>query len=421
LEIFVEIKNNEKFVATSNEFAITSNKQYAIKTEVSGFKGKPYTGYFGVVILDNNKNEITRKIQWLNDFSGNQKTYEIVFTAPKNSDNARIIYRINEEVVLKSTCKYNLSSIDEVIIQEVNESKENNYTIPENYIKELSLEEEEILEKNIVWIFASPRSGTQWSGTQLLEFDTIICHGPSIGLNVGAIHGGVENNMIRHIEERGDEPDYFLSKRYRYVWTYFLRKFILNRLHAQFQDLTKKIVIPDPEGSIGADIIASCMPNSKIIILLRDGRDVVDSVIDAAKEGSWHVKLRGVSPLRPDKRKARIELSSRRWVKQIQILNEVLNDHAKNLCHQIKYEDLRNNTFEELKRIYDFIGIRIPDKELEKIVEKYSFENIPQSKKGSGKVTRSASPGKWKENFSQEEQKIMNDIMKETLNKLGYD
>ena len=86
----------------------------------------------------------------------------------------------------------------------------------------------------------------------------------------------------------------------------------------------------------------------------------------------------------------------------------------------IKYEDLLNNTLDELKKIYDFIGIKISDKELEKITDKYSFKNIPQSKKGSGKVTRSASPGKWKENFSQEEQKIMNDVMGETLKEVGY-
>jgi len=69
------------------------------------------------------------------------------------------------------------------------ESKEKNeMNLPK--IKELTLEEESILEKNLVWIFASPRSGTQWLGTQLLEYNTIICHGPSVGLNLSSIHTG---------------------------------------------------------------------------------------------------------------------------------------------------------------------------------------------------------------------------------------
>jgi len=51
---------------------------------------------------------------------------------------------------------------------------------------------------------------------------------------------------------------------------------------------------------------------------------------------------------------------------------------------------------------------------------RYSFENIPTDQKGKGKFARSASPGKWKENFNEEEQEVINDIMKETLKELGY-
>ena len=50
----------------------------------------------------------------------------------------------------------------------------------------------------------------------------------------------------------------------------------------------------------------------------------------------------------------------------------------------------------------------------------YSFENIPDEEKGSGKVTRYANPGKWKNNFSDQEKNLIDQLMGETLYKLGY-
>lgn len=44
-----------------------------------GIKGKPYTGYLGVINLDKKNQEIERKIEWLNDFSGTKKTINFNF------------------------------------------------------------------------------------------------------------------------------------------------------------------------------------------------------------------------------------------------------------------------------------------------------------------------------------------------------
>jgi len=87
----------------------------------------------------------------------------------------------------------------------------------------------------------------------------------------------------------------------------------------------------------------------------------------------------------------------------------------------VKYENLRYDTKNELKKIFEFIGIKRTEKELEEIVNKYAFEKIPSAQKGSGKFSRSASPGAWKENLSEEEQKIMNSVLKKTLKKFGYE
>ena len=143
--------------------------------------------------------------------------------------------------------------------------------------KELSMEEEGKLEKNLVWIFASPRSGTSWLGNQLLSYDTLSMDEPYLGHHIASM--GIIQNRTKFTEFHQKRESYFFSDQYQKVWRYFLRKMILNRINSQFMNLEKKIIIKEPNGSFGSDQILSCIPQSKFFLLLRDGRDVLDSMI----------------------------------------------------------------------------------------------------------------------------------------------
>ena len=99
---------------------------------------------------------------------------------------------------------------------------------------------------------------------------------------------------------------------------------------------------------------------------------------------------------------------------------QAYNSKPKKLRYLIKYENLKDDTFNELEKIYNFLEIEIDKGKLNEIIEKFSFENIPDDQKGKGKFNRSARPGLWKENFSDEEKKIMNEVMGVLLQKLGY-
>ena len=57
---------------------------------------------------------------------------------------------------------------------------------------------------------------------------------------------------------------------------------------------------------------------------------------------------------------------------------------------------------------------------MEQIVSKYDFKNIPSDQRGDGKFYRSANPGGWQNNFSDEEKELMHSIMNDSLNKMGY-
>jgi hypothetical protein len=312
----------------------------------------------------------------------------------------------------------------------VKSSEPENFVVPENYkqpedysipkIDELSNEDEEILEKNLVWIFAFPRSGTQWLGTQLLRYGTQIVHGPSIGVPLGALHDDFTDNYVRQIDFRKEEAGYFFSDLYRDTWNFYLRKLILNRIYAQVRNLESKIILPDPEGSMAADIISECLPNSKIIILFRDGRDSIDSRLDSLGTNSWYVKNWKVTPISEETRMAKIYHLAKKWEIQMKILIKTLEKHPTKNSLPVKYEDLRNNTLKTLQQIYEFIGIKIPTENIKELIRLYEFENIPKEKRGPDQVTRFASPGIWKEHFNAGEIDMIEKIIGKTLRKIGY-
>jgi len=279
----------------------------------------------------------------------------------------------------------------------------------EDKINYLSNAEADSLEQQICWILGSGRSGSTWLGTQLLKTnETLIWDEPYVGASFPMVEQWQKN--------RGS--NYFFSPKSQKSWKPLLKKLILNRVFYEFQTIDKKIIVKEPNSGQGMGIILSSLPNSKFLFLLRDGRDVVDSQIDAHSKGSWNED--GVNWVKNQNREKRIELFSKGWTKSIESVYNSFQKHDSNKKLLVKYEDLLQNTLSELKRIYEFLHIEMSDDRLKKITEKYAFKNIPSEKKGQGKFFRKATQGEYQETFSDKEQDLMISIMGKTLEKLDY-
>lgn len=278
------------------------------------------------------------------------------------------------------------------------------------------------LEKNLVWIFASPRSGTTWLSSQLLSHDTEIFGEPLIGSHL-ADSRELGRTFIRRYEEQSAREHYFFCDQYKHAWQPFVRKLILSRIHAQFQTLDTPIVVKEPNGSMAADMISQCLPNSKIIVLVRDGRDVLNSKITALSKGGYAEKMSGgkFKPLSGQRRRNHLLLSAREWVKLVEVLQDTYNNHNTKLRTFLKYEDLIQDTKPILRELYQFIGVDIPEERLNSIVETTNAKNMGSSNKGIGTTVQFATSGVWKERFSQEEVALIEDIISPGLTNLGYD
>jgi len=283
----------------------------------------------------------------------------------------------------------------------------------------LTTEQELIFEKNLVWVLSSPRSGTTWLVKELLRYQTFALDEPYLGLHLASLGAITGNHEMS--EQHKNRPDYFFSKDYETTWKFYLRKLILNRIFSQFKDLSKKIIIKEPNGSEGSDNILHCLPSSKFILVLRDGRDVVDSLLDSRLPGGWNADKHYVLTVTQDTKNEFLRRFATHWKNRMKILLDAYEKHPKELRVKIRYEDLRKNTNVEVTKLYDFIGIKISAEKIEEYVENFRFENIPKEKRGAGKGQRFASPGMWKENFTEDEKKILEELMGDTLRSLGYE
>jgi hypothetical protein len=308
-------------------------------------------------------------------------------------------------------------------------------------------------ESRLAWIFGSPRTGSTWL-LRLLTFPlqlttkrpsgSIMPRKASVQpvavpvdepylpshltpVRNGFAEPGAPSFLLK--EMRADDPNYFFADAFAGCWRPEVRRLILVRLHAQAELAAREhslhdpfVVIKEPNGSHGADVVMSILSRSRMIFQLRDGRDVIDSMLHAQSGGGWLEGRRGFGHIRSES--ARLDFvrrQSRLWVNRTLAVQRAYGAHPPELRIVIRYEDLRADTMGTLRPLVDWLGARRSDEELEAAVAALAFEAYPARAKGPTKPLRAASPGLWRKNMSDEERLVMNEIMGETLERLGYE
>jgi hypothetical protein len=308
-------------------------------------------------------------------------------------------------------------------------------------------------ESRLVWIFGSPRTGSTWLLRLLifpLELTTkrpsgsimprkapmqpiavpvnepyLPSHLTPIGN--GFAEPGAPNFLLK--ATRPDDPNYFFADAFAGCWRPEVRRLILVRLHAQAELAAQQhslgdpfVVVKEPNGSHGADVVMSILLRSRMIFQLRDGRDVIDSMLHAHSGGGWLAGPGAPGRIqRESERLGFVRRHSRLWVNRTLAVQRAYDSHPPRLRIAIRYEDLRADTMGTLRPLVDWLGVKRSDEELEAAVAALAFEAYPARAKGPTEPLRAASPGLWRENMSDTEQQVMDEVMGETLERLGYE
>ena len=252
-------------------------------------------------------------------------------------------------------------------------------------------------EEQLTWIFGSSRSGSTWLLRMLSEFDEVL---PIDETGIGH-HLGVwrpiplawatcddlpELSTFRAVKQH--RPDYFFSEEHRPGWEPLLRDFILDRLGLQ-RDGERRMVIKEPGGSQVADWIMSLLPGSRLVFLLRDGRDVVDSWLDAYQDGGW-ITDDGGFPVADYGRVPFIRWQATVWRYRTEATRRAYEAHPPDRRVLVRYEELLEDPGRELGRVLEKIGIAAAPARVDVVAAKHAFSNVPAKDRGVCKFVRNA-------------------------------
>lgn len=269
--------------------------------------------------------------------------------------------------------------------------------------------------ENMVWIFGygGGRSGTTWLGGMLRRLTgNTLWSSP----RVGDLFGFLDYKFVSDVSGADrDRDEHILGHGRRDLWLKSVRLFVLGQAAARYPKLArpevggKRLIINDIHGSIGAPIIMEALPESRMILMMRDPRDMMASIIDGLKKGSWsHEELkRGAED---DSANGASEPSMRERAANIaQSMENARRAYGNHKGPKavLKYEDLREDAMAAMKNLHAALELTVDEKELARVVEKDSWENIPADQKGKGKFYRKATPGGWNEDLAAEEIEII--------------
>jgi LPS sulfotransferase NodH len=286
-------------------------------------------------------------------------------------------------------------------------------------------------EDRVAWILGSSRSGSTWLLQMLTDIEGIAgVDDPHLGHHLGvwrplplAWATAQTRPELRTLTEvKREKPDYFFSDRYRDAWLPALRELIAARFGAQLADAgggpDSVLVVKEP-GSHAADLLLDALPGSRLIFLLRDGRDVVDSWIDAYQRDSWAIE-EGAYAVAREGRLALVEWLSSVWAYRTRAVADVFERIPAERRVRIRYEDLLADPAGELGRACAALGVEADPERIAQVAAAHSISQVAPEERGPLREVRNAEPGGWRSNLEPAEQRAMHELMGAELERFGY-
>jgi LPS sulfotransferase NodH len=285
------------------------------------------------------------------------------------------------------------------------------------------------LARKLVWMFGSPRTGSTWLMKLLADSPEVgQIDEPYVPLHLVPVSHVADGGEYYEHNRRATDPNYFFAKRYLRHLKPQLRDLVLAGFDRQLSELGEKpdrlrwVIVKEPNGSHAADSLMSLLPDSRMIFLLRDGRDVIDSLVDAmmSKDSWWNATQTSATARVPAERRGFIRHNAQLWLGRTEATQRAYASTPASQRMLVRYEELLADTEEVLGSLLSWLGLDAEPQRVREIAERHSFGAIPEDQRGPGKRNRSATPGGWRERLTGDELDLIEEIMGDKLRELGY-
>jgi len=232
---------------------------------------------------------------------------------------------------------------------------------------------------------------------------------PSIGRLFGEFY------YFHSREGQRGTRNYVLGEKQKGTWLRSIRNFVLEGANGRFPEVGDSyLVIKEQVGSVGAPLLTEALPESRIVFLIRDPRDVVASWMDATHRGGWRYERLDQSglqwsPIADEDPTTFAREWANHYLKNVSKAKEAYDAHQGHKI-LIKYEELQADTLGTMRRIYSTLSIEVDENKLAQAVKKHAWENVPEEAKGEGKFHRKATPGGWREDLTPEQARVVEEV-----------
>ena len=183
------------------------------------------------------------------------------------------------------------------------------------------------------------------------------------------------------------------------------------------------LIFKMPNDSHAADLIMRACPQSNLVFLMRDGRDVMRSRFSPFASSEL------AATTNRDLRRHAIWFYSHFWNFQVDIIRAAFEAHAPERSILVRYEELRTDPVKVTARLYDHLKSSLPAEcvnamtrdELSRLAEASRLENVPEGERGPDMPRQYGIVGGYRSAFDDEEIALMNAIMGPNLARYGYD
>ena len=149
------------------------------------------------------------------------------------------------------------------------------------------------------------------------------------------------------------------------------------------------------------------LPGTKVVHIIRDGRDVAVSALSAQRR-------RGFGP-------DTIEGAALKWTRNVSMARKHGALSGPDRYMEVRYEQLRKDPLVELERIHAFAGLSVDRQRLDELVHEHHITNKQVSSGDATLNTLRDIPGAiWRERLTARERLVYEHISGDLLRELGY-